>query len=62
MIKLATDIQSIQRQFQDVHTLLMNVVDGLSRAGNPIVSTAIQDVTRVSKTVQNLEQGRLSMR
>ncbi len=57
MIKLATDIQSIQRQFQDVHTLLMNVVDGLSRAGNPIVSTAIQDVTRVSKTVQNLEQG-----
>lgn len=57
MIKLATDIQSIQRQFQDVHTLLMNVVDGLSRAGNPIVSTAIQDVTRVSKTVQKLEQG-----
>ena len=57
MINLATDIQSIQRQFQDVHTLLMNVVDGLSRARNPIVSTAIQDVTRVSKTVQKLEQG-----
>lgn len=57
MIKQATDIQSIQRQFQDVHTLLMTVMDGLSRAGNPIVSTAIQDVTRVSKTVQKLEQG-----
>lgn len=57
MIKLTTDIQSIQRQFQDVHTLLMNVVDSLSRAGNPIASTAIQDLTRVSKTVQKLEQG-----
>lgn len=57
MIKQSTDIQSIQRQFQDVNTLLMNVMDGLSRTGNPIVSAAIQDVTRVTKTVQKLEQG-----
>lgn len=57
MIKQAVDIQSIQRQFQDVNILLMNVMDGLSRAGNPIVSTAIQDLTRVSKTVQKLEDG-----
>jgi putative nucleotidyltransferase with HDIG domain len=57
MIKQATDIQSIQRQFKDVHSLLMTVMDRLSRAGNPIVSTAIQDVTRVSKAVQQLEQG-----
>lgn len=57
MIKQATDIQAIQHQFQDVHTLLMNVMDRLSRAGNPIVSTAIQDVTRVSKAVQKLELG-----
>ena len=57
MIKQATDIQSIQRQFQDVHTLLMTVMDRLSRAGNPIVSTAIQDVTHVSKALQRLEQG-----
>ena len=57
MIKQAVDIQSIQRQFQDVNILLMNVMDSLSRAGNPIVSTAIQDLTRVSKTVQKLEDG-----
>jgi putative nucleotidyltransferase with HDIG domain len=57
MIKQATDIQAIQYQFQDVHTLLMNVMDRLSRTGNPIVSTAIQDVTRVSKAVQKLELG-----
>ena len=57
MIKQANDIQSIQRQFKDVHSLLMTVMDRLSRAGNPIVSTAIQDVTRVSKAVQQLEEG-----
>jgi putative nucleotidyltransferase with HDIG domain len=57
MVRPASDIQSIQRQFQDVHTLLMNVVDALSRNGNPIVSTAIQDVTRVSEKVRKLELG-----
>ncbi|HET9905030.1 MAG TPA: HD domain-containing phosphohydrolase [Anaerolineales bacterium] len=57
MIKPATDVQSIERQFQDVHLLLTNVIDRLSRTGNPLVSAAIQDMTHVSKTVQKLEQG-----
>jgi len=57
MVRPAADIQTIQRQFQDVHTLLMNVMDALSRNGNPIVSTAIQDVTRVSEKVRKLELG-----
>lgn len=57
MVRPASDIQSIQRQFQDVHTLLMNVVDTLSRNGNPIISTAIQDVTRVSEKIRKLELG-----
>ena len=57
MVRPASDIQTIQRQFQDVHTLLMNVVDALSRNGNPIVSTAIQDVTRVSEKIRKLELG-----
>jgi len=57
MSKLTPNIQLIERQFQDANTLLMNVVDGLSRMGNPIVSTAIQDVTRVSQSIRKLEQG-----
>ena len=57
MVRPAADIQTIQRQFQDVHTLLMNVMDALSRNGNPIVSTAIQDVTRVSEKIRKLELG-----
>ena len=56
MIKNPSDIHAIQRHFKDVNALLMNVVDGLSRSGNPIVSTAIQDIMRVSQTLLLLEQ------
>ncbi len=56
MIKTPTDIYGIQRQFKDVNILLMNVVDSLSRSGNPIVSTALQDITRISQTLLMLEQ------
>ena len=56
MIKSPTDAYTIQRQFKDINILLMNVVDGLSRSGNPIVSTAIQDITRISQSLLMLEQ------
>lgn len=56
MIKNPTDTYSIQHHFKDVNTLLMNVVDGLSRSGNPIVSTALQDITRISQSLLILEQ------
>lgn len=56
MIKTPTDMYAIQRQFKDVNILLMNVVDSLSRSGNPIVSTALQDITRISQTLLMLEQ------
>ena len=56
MTKRPADIYAIQRQFRDVNSLLMNVVDSLSRSGNPIVSTAIQDITGVSQSLLLLEQ------
>jgi putative nucleotidyltransferase with HDIG domain len=56
MIKSPSDSYAIQRQFKDVNTLLMNVVDSLSRSGNPLVSTVIQDITRVSQSLLLLEQ------
>ena len=56
MVKSPTDSYAIQRQFRDVNTLLMNVVDSLSRSGNPLVSTAIQDITRISQSLLVLEQ------
>ena len=56
MIKNPTDTYAIQRQFKGINAQLMNVVDSLSRSGNPIVSTALQDITRVSQSLLLLEQ------
>ena len=56
MFKPIIDMQSIQRQFQDLRALLMRVVGSLTKMGNPIVSTAIQDITRVTQSVSALEQ------
>jgi HD-GYP domain-containing protein (c-di-GMP phosphodiesterase class II) len=57
MIKSPSESFSIQQQFRGINTLLMNVVDSLSRSGNPIVSTALQDITRLSQSLLMLEQG-----
>src|SRR6266498_3896861 len=57
MLKQATEIQSIQRQFQDINTTLNSIVSKLSLAGNPMVSTAIQDITRVSQSIHKIEAG-----
>jgi putative nucleotidyltransferase with HDIG domain len=56
MIKSPTDANIIERQFRDINTLLMNVVDSLSRSGNPIVSRILQDITHVSQSLVTLEQ------
>ena len=56
MFKQSVDLNSIQRQFQDIRALLVRVVGKLSKAGNPIVSTAIQDVTRITQSTSDLEQ------
>jgi putative nucleotidyltransferase with HDIG domain len=56
MYKSPSDIKTIERQFRDINALLMNLVDSLSRSGNPIVSRAIQDVTHVSQSLLRLEE------
>jgi putative nucleotidyltransferase with HDIG domain len=57
MLKQATEIQSLQKQFQDINATLMSVVSKLTLTGNPMVSTAIQDITRVSRSIYDLELG-----
>lgn len=57
MIKSLSDPHMVQRRFKDVNALLTNIIDNLSRSGNPILSTAIQDITRVSQSLVLLEQG-----
>jgi putative nucleotidyltransferase with HDIG domain len=57
MLKQPTELQSFQQQFQDVNSTLMSIVRNLTLTGNPIVSTAIQDITHVSQSLQRLELG-----
>ena len=56
MIKQPSNMQSIQRQFQQLNTLLIRTVGRLSGMGNPTVSTVIQDITWVSQSLADLEQ------
>lgn len=56
MFKQGVDLQSIQKQFRDIRALLMNVVGGLTRMGNPVVSTAIQDISRMTQSLSEVEQ------
>ena len=56
MFKRSVDMQFIQKQFRDVRALLMNVVGSLTKMGNPVASTAIQDISRVTQSLGDLEQ------
>lgn len=56
MIKSPSDRYAVQGQFKGINSLLMNVVDRLSRSGNPIVSTVLQDITHISQSLLMLEQ------
>ncbi len=55
MLKQLSETQSLQRQFQAANTMLMSIVRKLTLTGSPIVSTAIQDITRLSGSLQQLE-------
>src|SRR5688500_8382461 len=56
MLKQLSTMHSIQRNFQDLNLLLIRTVGRLSGLSNPTVSAVIQDITRVSQCLLDLEQ------
>jgi putative nucleotidyltransferase with HDIG domain len=56
MFKRNVDLHSIQQQFRDARALLVNVVGSLTRIGGPVVSTAVQDISRITQALSDLEQ------
>ena len=56
MIKQYSNMQSIQRQFQDLNTLLIGTIGRLSGMNNPRISAVIQDITHISQSLKDLEQ------
>jgi putative nucleotidyltransferase with HDIG domain len=55
MFTVPVNQQSIQKQFQEARALLMTIVGNLSRTGDPRVSTAIQDIARITQSLNHLE-------
>ena len=57
MLTQSTEHISLHKQIQEVNSLLTSVVSRLTLMGNPIVSTAIQDITRITESLDKLEMG-----
>ncbi len=56
MLKSPSDVNNLQKQFQEINVHLMNVMDGLSRSGNPLVAGSIQDIAQLSQSISKLER------
>jgi len=56
MIKSPSDGNNLQKQFQEINTHLMNVMDGLLRSGNPLAAGSIQDIALLSQSISKLER------
>src|SRR5215203_1817288 len=56
MLKSPSDVNNLQKQFQEINIRLMNLMDGLSRSGNPLVAGSIQDVAQLSQSISKLER------
>ncbi|HLF75764.1 MAG TPA: HD domain-containing phosphohydrolase [Anaerolineales bacterium] len=54
--KPSPNMPSVQRHFQDLNALLIRTVRGLSGMGSPTISTVIQDITRVARSLLELDQ------
>lgn len=57
MIESHSDAETIQRHFNEVSTLLVNIVDHLSYSGDPVVSAAATDIMHAARSLARLEQG-----
>lgn len=50
-----SDTQSFQEDFQALHSELLNVMDRLSSIANPVASTAVQDLSEFTNSLQLIQ-------
>jgi putative nucleotidyltransferase with HDIG domain len=55
MVDTISDVNIIQRDFQVIHTVLLNAMDGLSGLSNPMASAAVQDLSNLTNSLQLLQ-------
>jgi len=57
MIETPTEIHSLQREFRDLNSTLLAVMDSLSGIANPVASAAVQDLSNLTNSLQLLQSG-----
>lgn len=55
MVDMISDVHLIQRDFQDIHSMLLNAMDALSGISNPVASATVQDLSNLTNTLQLLQ-------
>jgi len=59
MVDLQSDTEVIQDDIQEIRTVLLDVMDSLSSIANPVASAAIQDLSNLSTSLQDM-RGKVS--
>lgn len=49
------EIHSLQKKFSNLNTTLLSVMDGLSGISNPVASAAVQDLSKLTNSLQLLQ-------
>ena len=49
------EIHSLQKEFGNLSTTLLAVMDGLSGISNPVASAAVQDLSKLTNSLQLLQ-------
>jgi transcriptional regulator with GAF, ATPase, and Fis domain len=55
MVDTISNIQSIQGNFQSLHSVLLDVMDSLSGSAHPVASAAVQDLSNLTNSLQLLQ-------
>ena len=55
MLDTRTEIHSIQKEFQTLHSVLLSVMESLSGSAHPVASAAVQDLSDLTNSMQLLQ-------
>ena len=55
VVDTISDVNIIQRDFQVIHTVLLNAMDQLSGLSNPVASATVQDLSNLTNSLQLLQ-------
>jgi putative nucleotidyltransferase with HDIG domain len=55
MVDTISDVQSVQGDFQTLHTILLDVMESLSGSAHPVASAAVQDLSELMNSMQLLQ-------